>query len=80
MARMKEKAKAVIKCFLILNKGKWFSASELAEFLSAHNFGLGNYYISSRSIGAIIDKRNPIFDDIEIKKEYTTKRYRYNDD
>lgn len=76
--KMNEKAKVVIKCFLVLNKGKWFTASEIAEFLSKHNFGLGQYYISAYSIGSIIYKDNGIFNDIEIEKLYTTKRYRYN--
>lgn len=78
--RMHEKAKGIIKCFLIMNDGKWFNSSEIATFLATHNFGLGNYYISPHSIGRIVVNGEGIFNDIRIRKNKKTNRKEYSYD
>ena len=73
-----EKVIGIIKAFLVMNKGKWCTASEITDFIVSHNFGLGHYYVSTLVVSSLLQRKNGIFSDIETKKEYTTKRYRYN--
>lgn len=73
-----EKVMGIIKSFLILNKGEWFTARQISDFISDHNFGLGNYYISPLVVSSLLQRKVGIFSDIETKKKYTIKEYRYN--
>lgn len=74
-----EKVKGIIKCFLITNKGKWFTAKEIVDFIVTHNFGLGNYVVSTHNIGKLLIHPYGIFSDIEVVKgNDNVKRYRYN--
>ena len=73
-----EKVIGIIKAFLVLNKGKWCTAREITDFIVAHNFGLGNYYVSVLVVSSLLQRKTGVFSDIETEKEYTTKRYRYN--
>lgn len=73
-----EKVKAIIKTFLVTNKGQWFTAREICEFIISHNFGLGQYYVSVHSVSKLLRQTDGIFRDIETMKVYETKRYRYN--
>lgn len=75
-----ERAKGVIKCYLMLNSGKWFSARQISEFIQANNdlrlgkFGKG---LTPRKVSNILQKN--YFRDLEIKRENNnTKLYRYN--
>ena len=38
---MEERVKGIIKCYFVLNKGKWISAKEISEFLQGNDFKLG---------------------------------------
>ena len=73
-----EKINAVIKTFLVLNNGEWFTARQICDFISKHNFGLGNYYLSPMVVSSLLQRRDGIFRDIESEKRWNTKRYRYN--
>ena len=74
-----EKVMGIIKSFLVLHKGEWFTAKEITDFITNHNFGLGNYYISPMVVSSLLQRKVGIFSDIEIEKEWNRKRYRYND-
>ena len=73
-----EKVIGVIKAFLVMNKGKRCSAREITDFIVTHNFGLGNYYVSTLVVSSLLQRKSGVFSDIETKKEYNIKRYRYN--
>lgn len=73
-----EKVKAVIKCFLVMNKGKWFTAKEITDFISNHNFGLGNYYLSTMVVSSLLMQKDGIFNDIEKDTKWNRKVYRYD--
>ena len=74
-----EKVMAIIKCYLVSNKGKWFTAKEITDFITSHNFGLGNYYISTMVVSSLLQRKDGIFRDVECEMEWNRKRYRYND-
>ena len=73
-----EKVMGIIKAFLVLNKGKWCTAREITDFIVGHNFGLGNYYVSALVVSSLLQRKTGVFSDIETKKKYTIKEYRYN--
>lgn len=75
-----ERAKGVLKCYLMLNKGKWFTARELSEFIQGNkDFRLGKYGkgLSPVRVSNLLKKN--YFRDLEIKRENTNRKlYRYN--
>lgn len=73
-----EKVSAVIKCFLVANKGKWFTAKEITDFISNHNFGLGNYYLSTMVVSNLLKRKDGIFKDIQRDSQWNRKVYRYD--
>ena len=80
MSYSSERIKGIIKCFLIINKGRWFSSSEISDFINSHYFALGKYGVSSHKIGSMFKDRrnNTLFGDISAKKENdNTWRYCY---
>lgn len=77
----KERCKGIIKCYLILNKGKWFTSKQIADFLLENSFYLGTYAnnITPMRVSHLINHRyGGIFSDIEVEKKRNGKRYRYN--
>ena len=75
-----ERAKGVLKCYLMLNKGKWFSARELSEFIQGNkDFRLGKYGRGLSPVKVSNLLRKNYFRDLEIKRENTNRKlYRYN--
>lgn len=75
-----ERAKGVIKCYLMLNKGKWFSARELSEFIQGNkDFRLGKYGKGLSPVRVSNLLRKNYFRDLEVKRENTNRKlYRYN--
>lgn len=74
-----ERTKGAIKCYFVLNKGKWITTKEISEFLQgAKELRLGGYgkTLSPRKISAILKTR--LFDDLEVKVlNDNRKAYRY---
>lgn len=79
MLPYEERAKGVLKCYLILNKGRWFSAKELSEFIQGNkDFRLGKYGKGLSPIKVSNLLRKNYFVDLETKKlNNNTKVYRY---
>lgn len=76
-----EKVKGIVKAFLVANKGEWFTAKQICDFIVTHNFGLGNYVVSTHNLGKLMIRTDVgIFSDIETRKVYGTKEYCYNGD
>ena len=77
---MEERAKGIIKCYFVLNKGKWITAKEISEFLQGNSdFKLGKLGkgLSPMKVSNLL-KRN-YFRDLEVKRENTNRKlYRYN--
>jgi len=75
-----ERAKGVLKCYLMLNKGKWFTARELSEFIQSNkDFRLGKYGKGLSPVKVSNLLRKNYFRDLEIKRENTNRKlYRYN--
>ena len=76
---MEERAKGVIKCYFVLNKGRWISAKEISEFLQGNDFKLGKLGkgLSSAKVSNLLKKN--YFRDLEVKKQTNnSKLYRYN--
>ena len=77
---MEERAKGVIKCYFVLNKGKWVTAKEISEFIQGNSdFKLGKFGkgLSPLRVSNLL-KRN-YFRDLEVKRENTNRKlYRYN--
>ena len=74
-----EKVNAVIKCFLVSHQGEWFTARQISDFISKHNFGLGNYYLSPMVVSSLLQRRAGIFSDIEVSELNTNvKVYMYD--
>ena len=75
-----ERAKGVLKCYLMLNKGKWFTARELSEFIQGNkDFRLGKYGRGLSPVKVSNLLRKNYFRDLEIKRENTNRKlYRYN--
>ena len=75
-----ERAKGVLKCYLMLNKGKWFTARELSEFIQGNkDFRLGKYGKGLSPVKVSNLLRKNYFRDLEIKRENTNRKlYRYN--
>ena len=75
-----ERAKGIIKCYLVMNKGKWFTASEIADFtLSNKDFRLGKYGrgLTPLKVAHLLKKN--YFKDLQTKKlNDNRKMYRYN--
>lgn len=75
-----ERAKGVLKCYLILNKGKWFTAKELSEFIQRNkDFRLGKFGkgLTPSKISNLLRKN--YFIDLETKRENNNRKlYRYN--
>lgn len=75
-----ERTKGVIKCYLIMNKGKWVTAKQINEFIQGNkDFRLGKYGkgLSPIKVGNLLKKN--YFRDLEVKKENTNRKlYRYN--
>ena len=74
-----ERAKGVIKCYLILNKGKWCTARELSEFIQGNkDLKLGKYGRALSPVKVSNLLRKNYFRDLEIKRENTNRKlYRY---
>lgn len=76
---MEERAKGIIKCYFVLNKGKWISAKEISEFLQGNSdFKLGKLGkgLSSAKVSNLLKKN--YFRDLECKKQSNnSKLYRY---
>ena len=75
---MEERAKGIIKCYFVLNKGKWISAKEISEFLQGNDFKLGKLGkgLSSAKVSNILKKN--YFRDLEVQKQSNnSKLYRY---
>ena len=74
-----ERAKGVLKCYLMMHKGRWFTAKELSEFIQSNkDFRLGKYGrgLSPHKISNLLRKN--YFRDLETKKDNTNKKhYRY---
>lgn len=75
-----ERAKGVLKCYLMLNKGKWFTARELSEFIQGNkDFRLGKYGKGLSPVRVSNLLRKNYFRDLEVKRENTNRKlYRYN--
>ena len=50
----KSKARLIVKVFLNANKGKWYTAKELAEFINNHKLGVKGG-VTSTSLSRIIE-------------------------
>ena len=73
----KRKAKLIIKVFLCANKGNFYSAKELANFINSNKLGMGQG-VSSTGLSKIIDydiKRQGILKDIIRKRKYNIWTY-----
>lgn len=79
MLPYEERAKGVLKCYLILNKGRWFSAKELSEFIQGNkDFRLGKYGKGLSPIKVSNLLRKNYFRDLETKKLNDNRKvYRY---
>jgi hypothetical protein len=79
MLPYEERAKGVLKCYLILNKGRWFSAKELSEFIQSNkDFRLGKYGKGLSPIKVSNLLRKNYFRDLETKKLNDNRKvYRY---
>lgn len=79
-ANYRERTLGAIKCYLVINKGKWFTAREITEFLvGAKSLRLGTYgqTLSPVKVSRILKQH--MFDDIEIQRlNNNQKRYRWN--
>ena len=76
---MEERAKGIIKCYFVLNKGKWISAKEISEFLQGNDFKLGKLGKGLSPVKVSNLLRKNYFRDLEIKRENTNRKlYRYN--
>lgn len=55
---MEERVKGIIKCYFVLNKGKWISAKEISEFLQGNDFKLGKLGkgLSSAKVSNLLKK------------------------
>lgn len=75
-----ERTKGVLKCYLMMNKGKWCTARELSEFIQANkDFRLGKYGRGLSPVKVSNLLRKNYFKDLETKKDNTNKKYyRYN--
>lgn len=75
-----ERTKGVLKCYLILNKGKWFTAKQLSEFIQANkDFKLGKYGRGLTPVRVSSLLRKHYFRELETKKENNNRKwYRYN--
>lgn len=75
-----ERTKGVIKCYFVINKGKWISAREISEFLNdtkALRLGVYGQSLSAIKVSRILKQK--LFDDLETKKLNDNKKlYRYN--
>lgn len=63
-----------------MNKGKWFTAKELSEFIQGNkDFRLGKYGRGLSPVKVSNLLRKNYFRDLEIKRENTNRKlYRYN--
>ena len=79
MLPYEERAKGVLKCYLILDKGRWFSAKELSEFIQGNkDFRLGKYGKGLSPIKVSNLLRKNYFRDLETKKLNDNRKvYRY---
>lgn len=79
-ANYRERTLGAIKCYLVINKGKWFTAKEITEFLvGAKSLRLGTYgqTLSPVKVSRILKQH--MFDDIEIQRlNNNQKIYRWN--
>ena len=75
-----ERTKGVLKCYLIMNKGKWFTAKQLSEFIqSNHDLRLGRYGRGLTPVRVSSLLRKHYFKDLEVKRENNNRKlYRYN--
>lgn len=76
-----ERAKGVIKCYFVMNKGKWITAKQISEFIQGNkDFRLGKYGkgLSPHRVSRLLKKN--YFEDLQTKKMNTnTKLYKYGD-
>lgn len=75
-----ERTKGVLKCYFILNKGRWFTAKELSEFIQGNkDFKLGKYGRGLSPVKVSNLLRKHYFRELEVKRENTNRKlYRYN--
>lgn len=64
----------------MLNKGRWFTARELSEFIQGNkDFRLGKYGKGLSPVRVSNLLRKNYFRDLEVKKDNTNRKlYRYN--
>ena len=76
-----ERAKGVIKCYFVMNRGKWLTARQISEFIQGNkDFKLGRYGkgLSPYKVSKLLQKN--YFKDLQTKKMNTnTKVYKYGD-
>lgn len=75
-----ERTKGALKCYLIMNKGKWVTARELSEFVQGNkDLKLGKFGRGLTPVKVSSLLRKNYFRDLEIKREKTNRKlYRYN--
>lgn len=75
-----ERTKGVLKCYFILNKGRWFTAKELSEFIQGNkDFKLGRYGRGLSPVKVSNLLRKHYFRELEVQKQSNnSKLYRYN--
>lgn len=75
----KIKLRTVIKAFLCANKGKKYSANEIAEFVNTNYFGMTKQSFSSISIGRFMNdyKHYPVFREIQRERPHNKTTWRY---
>jgi len=69
------KAKVIIKTFLLANKGKKYTSKEIAEFINNNNFGLGKYGVSNVTITKWITNAKPNTILHEVNSDRPTKKH-----
>ena len=70
-----ERTKGVIKCYFIMNKGKWVTAKQINEFIQEHrDLRLGKYGrgLSPMKISNLLKKN--YFRDLQVKRENTNRK------
>ena len=69
--RDKERTRLAIRVFLCANKGKWFNARQLMEFVNLNGFG-GRSGITSTSLSRLLDEK--WLQQVRIKRQRVNKK------
>ena len=72
------KLRVIIKAFLCANKGEWYTAKQINDFITGNYFALKDSNISPTIISKLIlkDKGVSALRDIEVKQVTNTTKYR----